>query len=300
MFFRLLIPVIVLSLLFSQLELNAQNKVLDNNLLNTGYNNYRGPEPEPEESDYEYPTIGACSKPFFYGICDGSDHMSDPSSNQLSIVWSDIPLSNGYSFTIIRRDANLDIIDQVGPLSLSNNHFSITGIASILGLNCIGHIIDLPSDEYIDIHISVNYSDACHHFQINSSKILKGRYESGQGSPCIDDGGTGGGGSAKGFAAIDDPGKRGQDSILPSSALLITPNPVQTNANITVDLPESNPLSINIYGANGQHIQEVVTNNHMSKGLHNFNYDTSHLPTGIYYCQVQSGDKFISKKIVKM
>ncbi len=78
------------------------------------------------------------------------------------------------------------------------------------------------------------------------------------------------------------------------------PNPFNPTTTITISLPEASPLQLSIYNILGQQV-EVVVNNTLDAGYHDFIFDGTHLSSGIYFIQVNVPGKLNEiRKVVLM
>ncbi len=98
------------------------------------------------------------------------------------------------------------------------------------------------------------------------------------------------------FNAVD-PGLSG--GILPHNFQLTTfPNPFNATLNLTVGLPSSSQLEIEIFNLYGQMVSQVI-DGHYGEGLHDFTFDMTGHPSGIYFIQATiSGDMNEIRKVV--
>jgi hypothetical protein len=71
----------------------------------------------------------------------------------------------------------------------------------------------------------------------------------------------------------------------------ISPNPANSRTTISVHLDQRSHISLTIYNAIGQQINKLVDDT-LSKGDHDIEFATTKLPSGIYYCFLQTnGEK---------
>ena len=75
------------------------------------------------------------------------------------------------------------------------------------------------------------------------------------------------------------------------------PNPFNPSTSISFTLPEAGHVTLNIYSITGQLVSQVV-NERLSSGSHSVTVDGSHLSSGLYIYQLQSGDLVQSKKMM--
>ncbi len=83
----------------------------------------------------------------------------------------------------------------------------------------------------------------------------------------------------------------------PPIDLRIYPNPTFYNAIIEIRLNQATSVTVNIYNATGQLIQQIITASHLDKGSHRFIFQRKELPSGTYFCQIQSNQE---QKTVKL
>ncbi|HSG67397.1 MAG TPA: T9SS type A sorting domain-containing protein, partial [Bacteroidales bacterium] len=79
------------------------------------------------------------------------------------------------------------------------------------------------------------------------------------------------------------------------------PNPFTDNTVIRFSLPELSVTTcrLSIFDIRGTEI-DVITNERLSGGKYQSEYDASDLPNGIYIMRLQVGEKMVSSKMVKM
>ena len=65
------------------------------------------------------------------------------------------------------------------------------------------------------------------------------------------------------------------------------PNPFNPETNISVDILETTEFQITVYDLVGNVIKKIHSGI-LSKGMHNFSFNGSNLPTGIYFFEVKS------------
>jgi len=75
------------------------------------------------------------------------------------------------------------------------------------------------------------------------------------------------------------------------------PNPFNEETTIEIWLKEKSITSVSIYNLTGQVIKSFGTET-LQSGVYHYNWDAAELPSGIYLCEVNVGDKTIVKKIV--
>jgi len=81
-------------------------------------------------------------------------------------------------------------------------------------------------------------------------------------------------------------------------SLNIFPNPTTRKTHIDYRINKSSDILIQIIGLNGQRIIEVDLPN-QSSGNHSESLDLKALPSGIYFCKIQSEYEIVTQKIIK-
>ncbi len=76
------------------------------------------------------------------------------------------------------------------------------------------------------------------------------------------------------------------------------PNPTVNNTKIKVNLPVAGHTNVSVYNATGNKTSELHNGN-LSAGLHEFDFNTENLPTGVYIYSVTQKGKKITGKILK-
>lgn len=85
---------------------------------------------------------------------------------------------------------------------------------------------------------------------------------------------------------------------LPTSSLLINPNPMQSKAQIGYTLPQASQVTLTINDVTGRTVQQLLNNVTQTAGYHALNFDATNLSTGIYFCTLQIGNHTQTQKIV--
>lgn len=75
------------------------------------------------------------------------------------------------------------------------------------------------------------------------------------------------------------------------------PNPFNAKTIINYSVPNPAHVSINIYDLLGSQVAQLV-NNYQTAGNYSILFDAENLPSGVYFCNMQSGDFFANKKLV--
>ncbi len=80
----------------------------------------------------------------------------------------------------------------------------------------------------------------------------------------------------------------------------VHPNPFNPTTSITIGLPDQAHLRLNIYNILGQSVK-VLANRRLTAGYHNFTFDGSRLPSGIYIIQAYVADNMNeTRKVILM
>jgi len=75
------------------------------------------------------------------------------------------------------------------------------------------------------------------------------------------------------------------------------PNPFNPTTKINFEVPNVSFVSLKIYDILGREIKELV-NEFKPEGKYEIIFDGSGLPSGVYFCQLRSGDFIIARKMV--
>jgi hypothetical protein len=74
------------------------------------------------------------------------------------------------------------------------------------------------------------------------------------------------------------------------------PNPFNPTTVIRYAMPEAGQVSLKIYNVLSQEVANLVESN-QSAGVHQINFNASHLPTGIYIARLQAGARVMTSKL---
>jgi hypothetical protein len=74
------------------------------------------------------------------------------------------------------------------------------------------------------------------------------------------------------------------------------PNPVRSNSRISYTLSDNSKVKLSVYNVVGKEVRTLV-NTTQSAGQHEVNFDASSLPSGMYICRIQIGNKSVIQKI---
>ncbi len=89
-------------------------------------------------------------------------------------------------------------------------------------------------------------------------------------------------------------------SNLSKPTLRCYPNPTQNQLYIEVKIPNSNAISLALFDIQGRKIADIVSNEQQNIGKHQYNYDMSALPKGMYVCRLQTNEHSESQKVIKL
>lgn len=87
------------------------------------------------------------------------------------------------------------------------------------------------------------------------------------------------------------------DNVKQNSEISIVPNPVNLNALFTYTLSESNTVSLAIYDITGKKVQQIFAGSALA-GEHIFEFNRQYLPDGVYFYQLQIGNKKETGKLI--
>jgi hypothetical protein len=94
-------------------------------------------------------------------------------------------------------------------------------------------------------------------------------------------------------------GAEGTDALAGTFSMgLISPNPVTDAVNFTLDVPQDEAYSIEIYDLDGKLVNNFCQNQTYSVGIHNININTNNLSSGVYSVVVKTGDDMAITQIV--
>ena len=75
------------------------------------------------------------------------------------------------------------------------------------------------------------------------------------------------------------------------------PNPFNPTTTIEYSIPEAGFVTIKIFSSTGEEIKRLV-NDYISAGSYSVNFNASELPSGIYFCRMESGEHTVVKKMM--
>ncbi len=87
---------------------------------------------------------------------------------------------------------------------------------------------------------------------------------------------------------------------LPASLTLATiyPNPFSQSATVSFELPKSSAVRLELYNTLGRRTSVLLDNEVMSAGLHEVSLNGSHLPSGMYFVSLISGNHIERKPVI--
>gem|GEM_PF-3338198 len=80
--------------------------------------------------------------------------------------------------------------------------------------------------------------------------------------------------------------------------LEVSPNPFKQQTNIKYQLPNATPLSIQLRDINGKLVQEILPTSSQQAGIHQLILDATPFPTGVYFLQLQTNKRVLTKKLI--
>jgi PKD repeat protein len=83
------------------------------------------------------------------------------------------------------------------------------------------------------------------------------------------------------------------------SAVKAFPVPMSGNMNVSFDLNEASPVTINLVSLNGEVVKNLY-NEKASAGTFNHSFDVSDLTMGVYLLQIKTAGTYINKQVVKL
>lgn len=78
----------------------------------------------------------------------------------------------------------------------------------------------------------------------------------------------------------------------------IYPNPANTQTTIAFNLQNAATVSLNITDMTGKQITNLLNQVNKEQGIHNIPYNTSQLPTGVYYCTLKHNEMVNTQKLI--
>lgn len=99
------------------------------------------------------------------------------------------------------------------------------------------------------------------------------------------------------FSVIDDIGLR-EPKLEEGIGLKLYPNPISNQQQLSLYTQIPVPLQINLHDVSGQKVMKVY-NDHSVQGQQEFVVDMSHLPNGIYFYHINTGEEWQYLKVIK-
>jgi len=87
----------------------------------------------------------------------------------------------------------------------------------------------------------------------------------------------------------------GINELINFNSLILSPNPTTGELNVSFDVNEFKPSSIEIYNVIGELITEISNTNGLLKG--HYNFDLSNQPNGAYFVKIKSDGGVVTKKV---
>lgn len=75
------------------------------------------------------------------------------------------------------------------------------------------------------------------------------------------------------------------------------PNPFNPTTEIAFSISKQMPVNLEVYNVQGQSVETVV-NEELSAGSYSYSFNARNLPSGVYYCKLQSGNEIQTRKMV--
>ncbi len=77
------------------------------------------------------------------------------------------------------------------------------------------------------------------------------------------------------------------------------PNPFTNHTSITVQVPETTQVTIEVYDISGKQVANICNNETLATGNYQYTFNANHLTTGLYICKVQAENKVQYLKLVR-
>jgi hypothetical protein len=68
------------------------------------------------------------------------------------------------------------------------------------------------------------------------------------------------------------------------------PNPFNPTTRISFDLAKSEVVSLEVFNMLGQRVAQILDKSRLNSGVHNFSFDATKLPSGVYLYRLNTGD----------
>ena len=85
----------------------------------------------------------------------------------------------------------------------------------------------------------------------------------------------------------------------PVGKVKVYPNPFIEKLNIIFELEKARTVSLSIVNQSGREVERILNNRSLEVGIHTFQWDVPHLPSGFYYYRIISGDQVQNFKLFK-
>ncbi len=76
------------------------------------------------------------------------------------------------------------------------------------------------------------------------------------------------------------------------------PNPFNSTTQIQFDIAEAADVTLKIYDIMGREVRTLMSNEHLAPGTRVITFDAQKLPSGIYFCRLETQDVSVTKKMV--
>jgi flagellar hook assembly protein FlgD len=90
-----------------------------------------------------------------------------------------------------------------------------------------------------------------------------------------------------------------KDKILSQGSILVKPNPFTIKTSIEYKLTQSSNVQLSIYNHLGEKVMSLM-DKYQTNGKHQFTFNGSGLPAGIYFCVLKTPQYTETKKIIKL
>ncbi|MFT7604459.1 MAG: hypothetical protein ACI8VT_002042, partial [Saprospiraceae bacterium] len=78
------------------------------------------------------------------------------------------------------------------------------------------------------------------------------------------------------------------------------PNPFSETFTLQFELPESTPMSINLYDVRGVQVGQLQSQGTLRSGLHTYHFSDATLPQGVYLLHLRLKDEHLTFRIVRL
>jgi hypothetical protein len=94
--------------------------------------------------------------------------------------------------------------------------------------------------------------------------------------------------------------QKASEALQQLSSASISPNPTNQNTEIKFSVNSLKYLSLKIFDAYGREVKTIIDNIEFKTGSYTYNFDTSILNPGVYYCKLFSGEEEETMKLIKI